>query len=353
MNKKNSHIKINKSESTIYNSSNIFNNYRMNIFDNFKMNETYSNFKISNKLKLNISLISIKILTLIYAYLLICNSHKKSNNKYYNNNKTMKHAVLLLSSYGINYLNNVLSQFNNDKRFDIYIHIDDKSKIDIDNNKKLTKSRIKYIRHLSNSKKYSIEMVDAMLKLLIIANKKDKYDYFHYFSDSCYLIKTLDEFYQFFIKNNNKSYMEYFLSEYLLYKNQSFILYKGSQWMSLHFNIVQKLLDNINLFHKYKKAIKNKTIKIIYGAPDEFMIQHIIVNDICKGKPQEYNIINRNLRFVKWRCDNEYCPSYLDIDNVSEEEIKSIKKNNYLTIRKINYTNYKAIDLVNRLKGEL
>ena len=43
----------------------------------------------------------------------------------------MKHAILLLSSYGINYLNNFLSQFNNDKRFDIYIHIDGNTKIDI------------------------------------------------------------------------------------------------------------------------------------------------------------------------------------------------------------------------------
>ena len=44
--------------------------------------------------------------------------------------------------------------------------------------------------------------------------------------------------------------------------------------------------------------------------------------------------------------------NYLDIDNVSEEEIKSIKKNNFLAIRKIDYKNYKAIDLVNKLKGE-
>jgi hypothetical protein len=219
MNKKNSHIK-NESENTVCGSSNTLKNYQINILHSFKMNGAYAKFNISNKLKLNISLISFKILSLIYAFLLLYNRGNNSKNKYNNNNKSMKHAILLLSSYGINYLNNVLSQFNNDKRFDIYIHIDDKTKIDIDNNKKLTKSRIKYIKHLSNSKKYSFEMVDVMLKLLIIANKKDNYDYFHYFSDSCYLIKTLDEFYQFFITNNNKSYVDYFLSEYFLYKNQ-------------------------------------------------------------------------------------------------------------------------------------
>ena len=45
----------------------------------------------------------------------------------------MKHAILLLSSYGIEYLNNFLGHFNNDKWYDIYIHLDGKTKSDIDN----------------------------------------------------------------------------------------------------------------------------------------------------------------------------------------------------------------------------
>lgn len=196
-------------------------------------------------------------------------------------------------------------------------------------------------------------MVDAMFGLMIKANKTGIYDYFHYFSDSCYLIKTLDEFYQFFIQNNNKSYMNYYLDENFLYKNQSFILYKGSQWMSLHNSIVHKLLGKLDLLSKYKEAINIDTIKILSGAPDELIFQNIIVNDICKGKPKEYNIINTNLRLSRWKkCDKEYCPNYLDIDNFSEKEIKIAKKYNYLAIRKIDYKNYKAIDLVNRLKGE-
>ena len=339
MEKKKSYIKLEKSEKTI--------NYP-NSFHKFQKNTSHSsiNSKGPNKLNFNISLILFKISALINAYLVLYIIDK-------NDNKTMKHAILLLSSYGINYMNNVLSQFNNDKRFDIFIHIDRKSKIDIENNKTITKSRIKYINHLYKSKRFSITMVDVMLELLNIANKTDKYDYFHYFSDSCYLIKTLDEFYQFFIKNNNKSFMNYFLTNHFLYKNQAFILYKGSQWMSLHSNLVHKLLDNINLIHKYKKAIKNNLIKKLRGAFDELIIQNIIIKDICKRKPQEYNIINNNLRFIRWRkCKEIYCPNYLDIDNVSEKEIKNIKKKNYLAIRKINYINNKAIDLVNRLKGE-
>jgi len=318
----------------------------------FQKKKFSPNSKKSNKLNIHISLISFKILVLINNYLLLYHIGNNSNNKNNNNKKQMKHAILLLSSYGISYMNNVLSQFSNDERFDIYIHIDGKTKIDIENNKTITRAKIKYIKHLFRAKRYSTEMVDTMLELLSISNKTDNYDYFHYFSDTCYLIKTLDEFYQFFIKNNNKSYMNYHLAQYFLYKNKPLILYKGSQWLSLHSNIVIKLLDNVNLFHKYKEALKNNTIKILFGAPDEFIIQHIIVNDICKGKPQEYKVINNNLRFIRWKCKRVYCPNYLHIDNVSKEEIKNIIKNNYLIIRKINYKNYKAIDLINRLKGE-
>ena len=160
-------IKLNKSECSINNSSKKFFSHRS------QMNKTSSNSKKSNKLNLNISLISFKILTIIYSYLLLCYYLGNiGNNKFNNINKTMKHAILLISSYGINYMNNVLSQFNNDKRFDIYIHIDGQSKIDIENNKTITKSNIKYIKHLYKSKKNSIEMVDIMFKLLSIANKQ-------------------------------------------------------------------------------------------------------------------------------------------------------------------------------------
>jgi len=305
-------------------------------------------YLIFHKIKIKNIVITILTIYLFYFSLYDGNRNRNSNKK-----KVMKHAILLLSSYGINYMNNFLAQFNNDRRFDIYIHIDGQSKIDVQNNKTITKSNIKYIKHSFKSKRFSIKMVDTMFELLIRANKTDNYDYFHFFSDSCYLIKTLNEFYEFFMQNSNKSYMNYNLEKYFLYKNHSYILYKGSQWMSLHNNIVQLLINNINLFLKYKEEIKNKTIIIKSGAPDELIIQNIIVHNICKRNPRNYNIINNNLRFIRWKtCKKVHCPNFLDIDNISEEEIKNIRKN-YLVIRKINYKNDKAIDLINILKGNI
>jgi len=93
-------------------------------------------------------------------------------------------------------------------------------------------------------------MVDVMVNLLIIA---EKIWLFSFFSDFCYLTTTLDEFYNFFIRNNNKTFINYKLEKYFLFKNTRFILYKDSQRMSLHKNIVHKLLDNLNIMETIKK----------------------------------------------------------------------------------------------------
>ena len=115
--------------------------------------------------------------------------------------------------------------------------------------------------------------------------------------------------------------------------------------MSLHKNIVRELLVKKDLYNKYKDEIKNGNIIITFGAIDEFIIQNMIIHDICNETPKKYKIINNNLRFVRWNC-----PNYLNIDNVSEYEINMIKKNRYLIIRKINFKDAKSIELVNKLK---
>ena len=281
------------------------------------------------------------------------NKNKRQYISNFNNStlNIMKHAILVLSSYGLDYLNNFLYQFNNDSRFDIYIHLAGKSQIDFKKGKTILNSNIKYFNYIHNSTRFSVEMVDAMYDIMSIANSKYNYDFYHFFSESCYLVKSLDYFYNYFFNNKLNSYVYHFLHNNFLYNNQSNLLYKGSQWMSLNHVIVKKLLKRKDLFIKYKKEIKKGIIKIINGAPDEFIFQHIIVKDICEGTLEKCNVKNNNLRFIRWRnCKNEYCPNSLDISNVSEEEINYIRKN-CLVIRKINYKNPKSIELINKLKS--
>ena len=181
---------------------------------NLQFNQSFKNTITRILHKIQVKLIITFIIEAIFIFFHLDNENEYNYEALYTKNNTMKHAILLLSSYGINYLKNFLTQFGNDKRFDIFIHIDGKTQIDIENKKTILKSNIKYIKHNYRLKRFSIEMVDAMFELLIIADKSDNYSYFHYFSDNCYLIKTLDEFYDFFIRNRNKSYMSYYYEKY-------------------------------------------------------------------------------------------------------------------------------------------
>jgi hypothetical protein len=281
-----------------------------------------------------------------------CVMKNKQINNTITNNNDMKHAILLLASYGIDYLNNFLEQFNNDSRFDIYIHIDGKTKIDIDNNKTMIKSNIKYYNNSFKSERFSLGMGDAMYELLFIANKNYEYDYYHFMSESCYFTDSLDEFYNFFVNNNLNSYINFYTDNQFLFNGKPNILYKGSQWMSIHKNIVNKLLQATDLYNNYKEYIKNGTVKLPYGAFDEFVFQNLIIKDICNRKPKDCKIYNNNLRFVRWHCTrtNIYCPNYLNIDNISEEEIKYINLHSFI-IRKINYKDPKAIELIDKIKN--
>jgi len=285
-----------------------------------------------------------KIIFILLLILFVFDLHSKS----------MKHSILLLSSYGIDYLNNFLSQFNIDKRFDIYIHYDKETKADIDKGKQIINSNIKYFNYKYKSPRFSLGMVKAMFELLSQAYKRGAYDYYHFFSESCYLVKPIEQFYKFFLINKGNSYVQYGLSKYFSYKNKTNILYKGSQWMTLHNSLVKEIIKRKPLFTKYIEEIQKTTnYKIRNGAYDEFIFQHIIASDICQNNPdsfKKYKVINKNLRFIRWRnCKKEYCPNFLNITNVSEKESDYIKKN-FFIIRKINFKDKNAIKLINKLK---
>ena len=128
-------------------------------------------------------------------------------------------------------------------------------------------------------------------------------------------------------------------------------LYKGSQWMSIHKNIVNKLVLMNDLYNIYRKQVENGTIHLYNGAYDEFILQNLVITEICNRKPQSCKIYNNNLRFLRWHCTRSkvYCPNYLNIDNVSEEEIKYIKLHSFI-IRKINYKEPKAMKLLDKLR---
>ena len=60
-------------------------------------------------------------------------------------------------------------------------------------------------------------MLDAMYDIMSIANSKYNYDFYHFFSESCYLVKSLDYVYNYFERNKLYSYVYHFRSKMFLY----------------------------------------------------------------------------------------------------------------------------------------
>ena len=243
------------------------------------------------------------------------------------NNTDMKHAIILLASYGIDYLNSFLEQFNNDSRFDIYIHIDGKTKIDIDNNKTIINANIKYCNHSFSSERYSVEMGDATYELFFIANKNYDYDYYHIMSESCYFSDSLDEFYNFFVINNFNSYINYYKFDKFLLNNKPNGFYKGSQWMSIHKNIINKLLKISDIYNSYKEQVKNGCFqsKTFW----EELLIYSISKEIASSVKRE-NISREDEKRLKTKNDNIIFSQLLSIiDNmfdfgVDEHFVKEI-----------------------------
>lgn len=289
----------------------------------------------------------------------------------------MKHAILILSSYGYDYLCNMLKQFNNDNDFEIYIHIDNKTLYDMnsmgytnDNYIDLLKNEfnnIKLVYHKYICKRFSYNMVLGMYDLLL-KSYNQSISYYHYMSDSCYLTHSLQYFKNFF-NNTEKSFIEYYEMPTYLYNNE--IQYKGSQWMSLNKYIVEKIIDNDNISniiqilrnefiifcnnmrqHMINKKEINSNLNITSGAVDEFVFQYIILKDILNNDKSliEKYICNDNLRYINWNnCTTS--PKILKYSEYNDYDINYIKEKS-LICRKIDYKNTDSLKFIQYITNE-
>jgi len=262
-----------------------------------------------------------------------------------------KHAILLLSSYGIDYLNSFLKQFDNElskKYFDFYIHIDNKTYEDIKNGEKIlyNVSNIIFCQHLYNSKRFSPEMSKAEFALLRAAFINKQYDYYHLCSDSCYICHPIDVFLNFF-DNTNDNFLNYFRSFYNEETQKYY--YKGSQWWSFHNDLVKKIIP---LEYKFNSEYVNDLYLQLQvcpmhskGAIDEYSFQNLIIYEICNNDPQlikENRINTTRLHYVIFTngIAQTLTFKYISDINVFKES---------MFVRKIDYKNpdsYKALKFI-------
>ena len=179
-----------------------------------------------------------------------------------------KHAYLIMA-HNEPYILERLVKLLDDKRNDLYIHIDKKNK-DIDKNKisgLVKKSKVYFTKSL-DVRWGSSRQIDCELLLLEEATNRDNYDYYHLLSGVDLPLKTQDEIHLFFEKNNGKEFVSFCdyssIRSGVIGRVMYYHLFTNNLRSSKKTNLSQKLHS---LFLKIQKLLK---INRIEGKEDSF-----------------------------------------------------------------------------------
>ena len=278
----------------------------------------------------------------------------------------MKHAILILSSYGVDYLVENIKQYSEYQDiFDIFVHVDGKTYEDILSHSvsgfrqyvgKLTEmNNIKYVGHEYQAKKYSFELLLSEFHLFRRAIETDTYCIYHIVSESCYLYKDKDVFLDFFEKNPDINLIGLETLSGNIFDEETGIknVYKGPQWLSLSHKTLSKAIKK-HLFEKICDDWENGLIDKPdgSGAIDEIVLHTYIMNFIIDDKGKETYFQSR---FILWgnydERTNNGSPNTLSTDFLK----KGIKMNEYelknsFWCRKIDYKNPESKNFLKYLK---
>lgn len=278
----------------------------------------------------------------------------------------MKQAILIAAYKNFNHLFEIINFFKDDT-FEIYLHIDKKTK--------LPNSVVEKLRTIKNlkflSRRYTVNwggvnQLNCYLLLAEEALKNNKNIYFHLISGQDFPIKNITQFKKLFGASEQYDYLENFAFPRINWENENGGFDRLSYYYFLDFFYAKKLYKWIMLLAKLQKKLSIKrplpeNIKQFYGgsswwsltkntlqyavdytkankylfkrmrytlASDEIYFQTVIMNS-----KYAKNVINDNLRYIDWSAERvgKYSPSpaILDIS-----DFKKIESSNALFARK-------------------
>lgn len=290
----------------------------------------------------------------------------------------MKQAILITAYKNYHHLEEIIQCF--DANFELYIHLDKKSRI--------SEAELSNLRNHDSvkllDKKYKVNWggfnhLKSILYLTEQALKNSENQYFHLITGHDFPIKTGDYFMEFFKKNRDTEFINYFnfpdaksgwpgnngldRIEYynfhdtwnfkihnqyekivLLIRLQKRLgikrtisskmpkLYGGSTYWSLSRECVSYVME----FTRKKKWVLNR-FKYTLCA-EEFYFQTVIMNSNFAAK-----VVNDNLRHIDWVARNGNNPAILD-----ETDFEKLKDSNAVFARKLDYP--QSIGLMNKIK---
>lgn len=272
----------------------------------------------------------------------------------------MKQAILITAYRDFRHLTDLVCGF--DDRFDLFIHIDRKSRVDEEVMRRLQACRqVKEVRQVFTVNWGGRHHVDAILWLCRRAlEASPSARYFHVISGADLLLKPLDDFVGFFEAHPGRNFMEYFrlphanwsggglgrlefvhpldrlnLREawpYAVYRRYldrqmrkgrvrplpPHPVYGGSTWWSLTREAVTYICDNYNRDGWYDRLADT-------FVPEEMYVQTLLLNS-----PLKDTVVNDNLRYILWEARHGSVPAVLD-----ESDVEALCRSGAMFARKV------------------
>lgn len=291
----------------------------------------------------------------------------------------MKHAILITAYKDFEALEELIDKFDNS--FNIYIHIDKKSKIsDIAVANLLKKEQVKYLDQTYRVNWGGVNHLKSYLLLSRKALEKSENAYFHLITGEDYPLKGIKYFNEFLLEHSSDkySYLDYFklpsaewrqgglqrLEYYnffdvfnaksalgslcirILQKIQRVLklkrpldfsdqLYGGSTYWTLSREALQFVID---FTHQNPAFLKRFNFTF---CAEEIYFQTVLLNSVFATR-----IRNDNLRFVDWESGKGGYPAYLD-----ETDYEALIRSNKLFGRKIKSAYLKELLNLNNEKS--
>lgn len=199
-----------------------------------------------------------------------------------------RHAYLIIAHNDFNILEKLIKLID-DKRNDIYLHIDVKAR---DFDFKLFKSLVKesnlYFIKRGNIRWGHYSQIKCEIELLKEATKKE-YAYYHLISGVDFLLKTQDEIHSFFSKNQGKEFIHFCSDkqvEKIKFRIQYYHFVKYNRTANEKINRLSGLFDKYTLKLQKKLKLKrkyNENINLKYGC-NWFSITHNLAKYVVKSE---------------------------------------------------------------------
>lgn len=259
----------------------------------------------------------------------------------------MKHAFLIIAHNGLRILNILLTMLD-DPRNDIYLHLDKKWKLNIQDLHHLQKAQLFLIEKRMDIRWGDISLIKLEFRLFRMAYTNGPYLYYHLLSGADLPIKSQDYIHEFFQRNHGKEFIGFAQGEEnridcynkvmkfhlfsrhfhssnkllvhsriwlerilnkILTRNSSITFKKGAQWVSFTNGCCQYILS------KEKSILKRFKFT---QCGDEIFLQTLIYNSPFYERC--YNVCDEyigNQREIDWKRGNPYNWTIEDKDFLS------------------------------------